>query len=99
MEEIVQETADVITALRDYFDRTLALMLLYRQERQQYMDHFPAAAAPQVGDAAGPGPREDSGAKSAPASGRQAGSTTPSLVYGGEHLLRLFSKWHGESTC
>ncbi|GMH14815.1 hypothetical protein Nepgr_016656 [Nepenthes gracilis] len=53
--------AEILNGLRCYFDKALSLMLLYKKERQQYLQ--------AVTD-----------------------NTSPSTIYGAEHLLRLFVK-------
>ncbi|TFJ81399.1 hypothetical protein NSK_007360 [Nannochloropsis salina CCMP1776] len=72
---------EMLHGLREYFDKALPLILLYRHEREQYASLFPAAppssacrptsTEPALGSSSGAAPR-------------------PSDVYGAEHLLRLF---------
>lgn len=61
-DEIFQE---VLSGIKTYFDKCLGNLLLYRFERQQYVDIRKRNTG-----------KEDS------------------EIYGGEHLLRLFGRWH-----
>lgn len=64
--EILQE---VIHGLKEYFNKALGRLLLYRFEREQFFGIYSAISLP-TGDLAG----------------KQVAD-----IYGGEHLLRLFS--------
>lgn len=77
---------EVIQGIREYFDKSLGRILLYRFERQQWLEtHEQMTAAPgsgankQNGDSMDTDDVED----------KLAGKT-PSEVYGAEHLCRLF---------
>lgn len=63
---------EVIAGLKEYFNKALGRLLLYRFERQQYYTLFKQIDAGH---------------------GEHAGETLAD-VYGCEHLLRLFSKYH-----
>ena len=72
---------EMLHGLREYFDKALPLILLYRHEREQYASLFPAASP---SSASRPTSTE-------PALGSSSGAAPrPSDVYGAEHLLRLF---------
>ncbi|KAF2839617.1 MRG-domain-containing protein [Patellaria atrata CBS 101060] len=60
---------EVIEGLKDYFDRALGRMLLYRFEREQFAEIYRQMENP-----------------TGPLAGKKA-----SDIYGGEHLLRLFT--------
>lgn len=62
---------EVIVGLKEYFNKSLGRVLLYRFERDQYVDIYNRTHA-GTGDLAG---------------------KEMSDVYGGEHLLRLFSTY------
>ena len=73
-------------------------MLLYKEEREQFQVFFYPSSSPKEGVSAGAaaGRRAEKVADKAGGSKTQNPqriSLKPSEVYGGEHLLRLFSKF------
>lgn len=74
--DILQE---VVAGIRDYFDKSLGRILLYRFERQQWLEiHEQMIAPPEA-----PINKKKKGAEN-------LGGKAPSDVYGAEHLCRLF---------
>lgn len=87
---------EVCQGVREYFDRSLGRILLYRFERQQYLEvhdqmrvsadpkaHARRAAAAAVGTA-------DTSSGGASDDTHSLAGKSPSDVYGAEHLCRLF---------
>lgn len=68
---------EVVQGVREYFDKSLGRILLYRFERQQWLEVHERMAKEDVAMAPADG-EEDLAGK------------TPSEVYGAEHLCRLF---------
>lgn len=79
---------EVLQGLEVYFDKSLGNNLLYRFERQQFLQHKKGGAA--GGEAAGGEAEKEQGSNAAGKS--KADDRQPSEIYGAEHLLRLFGQ-------
>mgnify|MGYP000648595820 CR=1 FL=1 len=99
---------EVLSGLKLYFDKSLGNNLLYKYERQQFVEARKKFGSKEDVDAAAQAKTEKVGAADAGKKGMKRavevdsasmGGLEPGSVYGAEHLLRLFCECFGKICC